>query len=396
MVVSQNSPTAIWKCLSPEISKNIRIRGNFISFSGSIKNRRIFITENYSNDPTITRDDEVISINGIPAAAQLKKIYDHLSGENEYFKNTQIDLHTFPKIYWLIYGRRDNFLLGLKKANDRTSHVNVEAIPVFQFDEKSSKMAPLFNINREFKFIGQEVAYLRPGIFLNNQSSGNTSEQLTFEKGEFIRFIDRAFEQIPNTQAKSLIIDLRGNPGGDNSFSDAMVAYFANKPFWFCSEFSVKTSRITKDFWRNVNDPALAELKNKILIKKDGEIFKVDFQKYQPRTDNLKFEGKVYVLIDRYSYLNTVATSAIVQDYGFGELVGEPTADTPTSDGAIHQFKLSHTQIAVSYPKAFLVRPNGDRSLRGITPDFEVADDRLNENDETLDFVLKRISEQSR
>jgi hypothetical protein len=36
-------------------------------------------------------------------------------------------------------------------------------------------------------------------------------------------------------QARRLIIDLRGNPGGDNLFSDVMVSWFATRPFRFAS-----------------------------------------------------------------------------------------------------------------------------------------------------------------
>lgn len=34
---------------------------------------------------------------------------------------------------------------------------------------------------------------------------------------------------------------LRDNPGGDNSFSDRMVAWFASRPFRFSDEFSIRT-----------------------------------------------------------------------------------------------------------------------------------------------------------
>ena len=39
-----------------------------------------------------------------------------------------------------------------------------------------------------------------------------------------------------------VVIDLRQNPGGDNSFSDPMVAWFATEPFRFASSFHVRSS----------------------------------------------------------------------------------------------------------------------------------------------------------
>ena len=236
------------------------------------------------------------------------------------------------------------------------------------------------------------MAYLHPGIFINNQSTGNTSEQKTFETNEFISFIDSAFQEIHRHKSKNLIIDLRGNPGGDNTFSDPMIAYFATKPFKFCSEFNVKTSRITKEFWKEVKDSSLQDLKNQILTRKDGERFKIFFPNYLPRTDSLHFDGHVYVLADKYSYSNTVSVAAIIQDYKFGTVIGEATADVASSYGATHEFKLPNSQLGVSYPKAFIVRPNGDKTLKGVTPDITLEDDFFTDEDETLDFTLKYIN----
>jgi C-terminal processing protease CtpA/Prc len=191
-----------------------------------------------------------------------------------------------------------------------------------------------------------------------------------------------------------LILDLRGNPGGDNSFSDYMVAYFATRPFSFTSAFYVKTSQITKEYWKNVSDTdtLLADLKRSILEKKDGEQFEANIRKYAPRTDSLKFEGKVYVLIDRYSYSNTATTAAIVQDYKFGVLIGEQTADSPTLYGAVHEFELPNTKISITYPKALMVRPSGDRTLAGVKPDFSVPDDMFTTEDEVLNWTVAYIN----
>ena len=211
------------------------------------------------------------------------------------------------------------------------------------------------------------------------------------KKSEFLNFIDSSFIQIHQKRAKDLVIDLRKNPGGDNTFSDPMVAYFATKPFSFTSSFHIKTSKITKEFWKDQKDTLLASIKDEILSHKDGERFEAEIQRYPHRTDSLRFDGNVYVLVDSYSYSNAVTTAAIIQDYGFGVIIGERTADSPTLLASVHEFKLPVTGISVTYPKAFMVRPNGDRSLKGIKPDFLIADDVYTSDDEILNWTLKHI-----
>jgi Peptidase family S41 len=356
----------------------------------SVINKKAIVTGNFSTDSSIQIGSELVAIDNQPISVQLNKIYNFLSGEGAEIKNTLIDLFSFPRILWWQSGSKNEFEITYQQSGV-VKKITTAGLKAAEFEKNLGKQKPVFNTNREFDLLDDNIAYLRPGIFLNNESSGNTSEQNTFRNKEFISFIDSAFLKIHNAKSKSLIIDLRGNPGGDNSFSDPMIAYFATQPFWFCSEFNVKTSYITKQFWKDVTDSTLQDLKKEILRRKDGDTFKVDFKKYPPRNDSLHYNGKVYILIDRYSYSNSVSVAAIVQDYHFGTIVGEPTADVASSYGAMHEIRLPITKIDVGYPKAFIVRPNGDKSLRGVSPDIKVSDNIYTDKDEILDATLGYI-----
>jgi hypothetical protein len=53
---------------------------------------------------------------------------------------------------------------------------------------------------------------------------------------------------------------------------------------------------------------------------------------------------------------------------------------------------LPNSQLYVSYPKAFIVRPNGKRALKGVTPDKIVGNNIFTGTDEILDFTIKYIN----
>jgi C-terminal processing protease CtpA/Prc len=91
----------------------------------------------------------------------------------------------------------------------------------------------------------------------------------------------------------------------------------------------------------------------------------------RPRPEG-RFRSKVYVLVDRQSYSNAVSVAALIQDYRFGVILGEETSDMATTYGAMEQFKLANTGLMVGYPKARIVRPNGDPRTRGVTPDIRI------------------------
>ncbi|MEL6250801.1 MAG: S41 family peptidase [Bacteroidota bacterium] len=365
--------------------------GTLFPFSVDIEGKKVFITENYSGKKEIGQGDELISINEKPISAVMAALYGHLSGESHYLKNSLINQLEFARVYWLVNDEVKSFKLKLKSKSAGDIYTSiVVAKAAAEMEEHFEEKDPLSDYSREFKFI-EDVAYLRPGIFLNQSASGNTSEHDTFDKSEFVKFIDSSFAKVLEANSEHLIIDLRGNPGGDNSFSDHMLSYFANEPFWFCSEFHVRTSEITKKFWEGVEQENLQEMRRQILENKNGNQFQVSFGTYDPLAVEQRYHGQVYVLINRYSYSNTVTTAAIIKDYGFGTLLGEITADTPTSFGAVHQFPLPHSQIKITFPKALIVRPNGSRNLIGVRPDFPITETRDNGVDDVLEGTLNFI-----
>jgi C-terminal processing protease CtpA/Prc len=135
-------------------------------------------------------------------------------------------------------------------------------------------------------------------------------------------------------------------------------------------------------------------MKHKIMTLEDGTRFDVDLNVTQPRDDELSFKGEVITLVNRFSFSNAASVAAIVQDYGFGILVGEETGDTPSSCGAIHTFELPNTGVGIVFPKGCMVRPSGDPSLRGVIPDRVVRDNPFTDEDEILDAALQLTQEQ--
>jgi len=362
--------------------------GTAIPFDLTFAGDQALIWHHYSDKPELAPGTRVMAIAGKPVAMVLADIGRLVSGDSPYMKRTNIEMTGFPRLHWLAGGEAKKYAVTLQTPDGMQFEVEVDAVPAMQFEQKAAANKPVTNTSREFRFI-DGVAYLRPGIFLNNDSAANIATHQAFEKGEFIQFLDAAFRDIREKKPRSLIIDLRGNPGGDNSFSDPMVAYVADRAFRFCSSFEVRTSQVTKDFWKGVEDPNLAGLKRDILAQENGRRFKADLAYAEPRADAERYHGRVYVLIDRFSYSNAVTTAAIFQDYQFGILVGEATADVPTTYGAAHQFTLPNTKFTVMYPKALIVRPSGDASAQGVRPDHAVSDNVFTEADEILAKALE-------
>jgi C-terminal processing protease CtpA/Prc len=395
--------TALSKLGHCSIQLPINSYGAYLQNGGTLfplnlyfKEDKVFILDSHSAESSISKGDEIISINEKPIEEVINGLYKYISGENVYSKNVQIELLSFPRILWVVNGENKNYSLVVKKHNDKQIDINIKSIPCTKFEEKMAQKKPATNPSRDFAFIG-DIAYLRPGQFYNPSKNGNAKiSGETIDNKKFTTFLDSCFTLIHNKNTQNLIIDLRGNPGGAATFSNPMIAYFATEPFIGGSRMFIRTSKINKKFWEGVTDTSrfLKDIKKEILSRENGNRFEIPLTEYkfQPRKDSLKFKGNVYVLINRFSFSEAIVISAMIQDYGFGRLIGEQT--TPVMYGNARQFKLPNTQMTVTFPASYFIRVNGDTSLKGIIPDYLISDDPLTEKDEILEYTLDLIKEE--
>jgi C-terminal processing protease CtpA/Prc len=178
-------------------------------------------------------------------------------------------------------------------------------------------------------------------------------------------------------KATDLIIDLRDNPGGDNSFSDPMVAWFANRPFRFTHQFMLKASAASKAHYAQLraagekDEGVLGLLMRAETAHKNGDCYSFVIPLVEPHPCP-RFTGKVFVLQNRRSFSNATSVAALIQDYGFGTILGEETADLPSTYASSVPFKLKRTGFNVSYPKSRIIRISGDTRARGVIPDVPI------------------------
>lgn len=373
--------------------------GNYLRNGGTVfplnlgfSKGKVFVKDNFSNEPQISKGDEITSFNGKPIKEFMEGVYHFMSGWNEYYKNSFLENTNFSRFYWFIYDKCDIFHLEIRQKEGREIAVKLPAISGWDYEGKLSKQYPPRKPPREFRFINNDIAYLYPGEFVNNPGKWDSLSQATrWDNTEFCHFIDSSFSAFRKMKAKSLIIDLRNNQGGSNTFSDHMISYIASKPFGFASKLKVRTSRIIKEFWKNINIPSVKELKQAILSHENGSRFEVSLPDNQPQPDSIRFKSKVYVLINRFSFSNTTSVASIIKDYQLGKLIGEETPDFISSYGAIQQFNLPNTQIAVSFPKGLFIRPSGDATPQNVKPDYKVEDNTSDGKDEILDYTVELI-----
>ncbi|MEL6869137.1 MAG: S41 family peptidase [Pseudomonadota bacterium] len=353
-----------------------------------------YVGENYAGNPKVRTGDEILAINGLDMTEWLRRTAELVSADTPYIAHSLLE-YWFPRNLWALVGEQPRFELQLRRG-DRRFDVTVAASTREEQQAIAAKQPATFELDsneRSFRMLNQHIGYLRPGPFYNAENPA-----APWDNAAFIAFIDGAFEHFIDQQAGSLIIDLRQNPGGDNSFSDAMLAWIADEPFRFCSAFLIRSSdeAAAANAQRLERNGGAVEGVSTLFAQQyervpRGQVFAFDIPYAQPR-DGARFKGKVFALINRHSYSNAVNVAAIIQDYKLGVIAGEKTSDMATTYGAMETFALPNTGIDVGFPKAHIIRPSGDRKPDGVTPDWVINSPVVaSDTDRVLNVLVERI-----
>jgi hypothetical protein len=347
--------------------------GRYLPLALRYRGRRAYLIENRSGLPELPEGAEILTIDGETMGTWFDRLGRHISADTDYFTAALFEFY-FPRLLWLETGFRPAFHVTYRTdgvvrsavvpARSREEQLAVERTGRLQLDPDG----------RHARMIEPGIAYLRPGPFYNNVEGAADM----YDVAAFRTFIDRSMTDFIRRGAQALVIDLRDNPGGDNSFSDYLLAWIADRPFQFASRFQIRISPETTASnaarLRTSVDPAASPSSRMAQLYErasPGDVVTFPVAEARPR-EGQRFRGRVYLLIDRHSYSNTAMVAATVQDYGFGTVVGEETADLATTLGAMESFTLPNTGIAVGYPKALIVRPSGSTVRRGVVPDVPI------------------------
>jgi C-terminal processing protease CtpA/Prc len=160
------------------------------------------------------------------------------------------------------------------------------------------------------------------------------------ETEKFSDFVDNAFGEIRARGVEHLIVDLRGNDGGDPFCSTHLLAYIESKPVPY-------------------------------FARRYGQY--EDFADPIPLAEN-RFEGKLLILIDGGCSSSTGHLCAVLDYHNFGKFVGGETGATYTCNDASKSIILDNTKLDINMPRmTFSAAVSGYSRSSGILPDYPVA-----------------------
>ncbi|MBO0937835.1 PDZ domain-containing protein [Fibrella sp. HMF5335] len=368
-----------------------------------------FISHNASEDSTLRRGTQLISIDGQSVAdihrALLEGDRSGSDGDNVSGRQ-QWSLTQFADYYACWFGSRDSITVQYRsplpngKIDSVLREKRISCPTVAHFREKLWQRYPTdFGPKSESRLpnLGLRIVDSLSGTAVLRVSSFSSPHGFDPFGWGFKKRLKQAFRQIKEAGVDNLIVDMQDNGGGAVVNSARLLQFWMPAPFRIMAREEMKQA--ARPQLVNRWNP-LSVIDFNLRYKKDGHggfISRVANRQYRP-IQRLAFTGNLYLLMNGSSFSAATSVLAKTLDAGKGTFVGEASGGAYWGDfaGQFNFVTLPHSRIQVRLPLKKLTHAVAPNHANGFTvePDFTVTrsyNDLLTNRNYTLDYTLKLI-----
>lgn len=317
----------------------------------------LVVIGSYREAPEIPVGSIILEINGLPAGTIMQELRSITSADaiNPYFIETQVEKR-FPMFYASVFGFPEKYTMTY-------------ALP----GRKTRLTADLHaaDIGSVRKVIFANFYHPPLGLELREDRQTAVMTVKTFsyyDRVDYFRdFMDSGFRQIKEKGIKNLVLDLRGNDGGDPFCAVILYSYLEKESAPYFAE----------PYGR------YAELANPV-----------------PPAEN-RFSGNLLTLLDGCCGSTNGHFSALLKYHGIGKFVGTPSGSTyKCNAGKNTQVELDKTSIILTLGRStYAAAVKGMDKAQPIMPDYPVREtyqDFLDGKDVYLEAALSLIKNSNR
>lgn len=196
------------------------------------------------------------------------------------------------------------------------------------------------------------------------------------------QFLRTMFQDIKGNGIENIIVDLRGNLGGNSMVADEFLKYVDIEEY----KYYGATRRMSK---------AAAEQRGHFI--KRGSFTIKPWVKKNRKVEELLFDGVIYALADNGTFSSANFFAVVLADNDIGTIIGEPTGNAPNCFGDILGFQLENSKLIYSISYTQWVRPDAALAdADALYPDYPVTysiEDYINKRDLAMEEALRLIQE---
>lgn len=329
--------------------------GKFIPIKVFIINDKIFVSEIFSKT-SFPIYSEIISVNEIKSSEIIKTLHLMINREQQESENDYMSFF-FHRILYPVYGFDENFVLELITPNNEYKKITLSGISLDDFPKENISNFHSWQLNNST-------------VVIDINSCEN--------KEEFATFCDSIFDYVHKNKTKSLVIDLRNNPGGSTFHGDTLFTYLTNKKF-------------TQYYKRSIKYSAYSNPKSDSIYIKT---FASNLE--QSHINKKRFKGKVYMLINQGTFSSASLMAATFKCYKMGTLIGQKTGGTQIFFDEPIDFKLKNTKLRFLVSNQVNYCPCARDWNNGIIPDIIIPfkmTDKIDGIDTEIEYLKTLTNE---
>lgn len=364
----------------------------YIPFYFQIIDGKIIITENASKN-SLAKGSEITRINGVPAGQIIEKLLSVARADG---KNTiahrinSLELTRFEAERYALFDWYFPLFFPLNDENFTIEAVDFATgkrtkfqVPAMTKEERTAEIAkrygppPTYDDGWKFEIQDDSTAYLK----IENSITWR------LKNIKFKEFLADAFAGMRAKNIRNLIIDLRGNGGGDTDIGFELARYLAkrNLPAYIADKRLVRNVAPQPDLLKYL-DTYSEELKNSlkngvapaIYRKAENGFFEIlpneQVTIYPPVVPyENSFQGKTYIISDSSNASAAFQFLDYAQENNLGQIVGQETGGNKQGINGGNYFflKLPNSRIEIDIP-VYYAAPLVPQRDESVIPEIPV------------------------
>ena len=311
---------------------------------------KFYVTGSFSDSIRIPVGSELYSVNGEPWAQIVSRLESLTSSDGmiRAFRRAKVAQH-FAVKYAMAFGSFDTFALQyLSPEQNEPLYAELKGVSKEKVDRGKEEHKEL-----SLKELNEKTALLTINTFAYYG-----------EVDMFKSFVDSVFQVIDQKGIENLIMDLRGNGGGDPFCSSYLWGYLQHEPVPYFEDHYGRYDTLANP----IPQPAL------------------------------HFQGRLFTLIDGLCFSTSGHFCGLLKYHQVGKFVGSETGATYTCTGNATYPPLDFTGIMVGTARVmrYTAAVKGMDPASGVQPDYyfvPAQNDLISGRDAVLDYAISLAAE---